>query len=191
MKKNQSRQVRRAGRGFLLRSAGVWACLLGIVGAGSRRPRGRRRIRRSARELAERWRAERRIIDLHEHLDYTPEALGRAIKVLNASGIGLAVDLMPGTVNGVLNGEPSEFERHKQMEDALFPGRWLQYMNLDYRNWEQPDFAQQCVRQVEEGYRLGAAGFKEWKRLGLYLRDGKGNLIAIDDPNFIDVGVTG
>jgi hypothetical protein len=34
---------------------------------------------------------------------------------------------------------------------------------------------------VEEGHRLGAAGFKEYKRLGLYLRDKSGKLIAIDD----------
>jgi hypothetical protein len=68
------------------------------------------------------------------------------------------------------------------MEDTLFPGRWLQYMNLDYSHWDQPDFAQQAVKQVEEGHRLGAAGYKEWKRFGLYLHDGKGDLIKIDDP---------
>jgi hypothetical protein len=55
-------------------------------------------------------------------------------------------------------------------------------MNLDYSNWDQPDFAQQAVKQVEEGHRLGAAGYKEWKRFGLYLHDGKGELIKIDDP---------
>jgi hypothetical protein len=55
-------------------------------------------------------------------------------------------------------------------------------MNLDYKNWDQADFADQAVKQVEEGYRLGAAGYKEWKRFGLYLHDGKGELIKIDDP---------
>jgi predicted TIM-barrel fold metal-dependent hydrolase len=38
------------------------------------------------------------------------------------------------------------------------------------------------VQQVEEAHRLGAAGMKEFKRLGLYLRDGAGKLIRIDDP---------
>jgi hypothetical protein len=101
---------------------------------------------------------------------------------MDASGIGLGVDLTPGTVTRGPNGEPSEFERHKRLEDTLFPGRWVQYMNLDFQNWDEPDFAQQAVRQVEEGHRLGAAGYKEWKRLGLYLRDGKGRLIKVDDP---------
>lgn len=128
------------------------------------------------------WRAEHRIIDLHQHLDYRPEILDRALRVMDFSGIGVGVDLTPGTVTPGPNGEPSEFEQHKKMEDTLHPGRWIQYMNLDYRNWDQPDFAQQAVKQVEEGHRLGAAGFKEWKRLGLYLKDGQGKLIRVDDP---------
>src|ERR1039458_795916 len=68
------------------------------------------------------------------------------------------------------------------MADKLFPGRWIHYMNLDYRNWDQPDFAQQAVRQVEEGHRRGAAGFKQEKSLGLFLRDGQGKLLKVDDP---------
>ena len=131
---------------------------------------------------AEQWRAERRIIDLHQHMEYAPELLARAIHVLDDSGVGLGIDLTPGTVTPGANGGPSEFESNKKMEDTLFPGRWLQYMNLDFKNWDQPDFAQQAVKQVEEGYRLGAAGYKEWKRFGLWLHDGAGKLIRIDDP---------
>jgi hypothetical protein len=131
---------------------------------------------------ADQWRAEHRLVDLHQHMDYSPELLARAIRVLDASGVGLGIDLTPGTVTPGAHGEPSEFESHKKMEDTLFPGRWLQYMNLDYKNWDQPDFAQQAVRQVEEGRGLGAAGYKEWKRFGLYLHDGQGRLIQIDDP---------
>jgi len=53
---------------------------------------------------------------------------------------------------------------------------------MDYTGWDRPDFSGRAVRQIEEGYRLGAAGFKEYKRLGLYLRDGAGRLLKIDDP---------
>src|SRR5438045_3189904 len=123
---------------------------------------------RAAQRQAQIWRAEHRTIDLHEHLDYTPGLLGRAIRVMDAAGLGMGVDLTPGTVTRGPNGEASEFEQHKQMEDKLFPGRWVQYLNLDYKNWDEPDFAEQAVKQVEEGHRLGAAGFKEWKRLGLF-----------------------
>jgi len=131
---------------------------------------------------ADQCRTEHRLIDLHQHMDYTPALLARAIRVLDASGVGLGIDLTPGTVTPGPNGEPGEFEAHKKMEDSLFPGRFLQYMNLDYKNWDQPDFPQQAVKQVEEGHRLGAAGYKEWKRFGLYLHDGTGKLIRVDDP---------
>lgn len=135
-----------------------------------------------AQRQADQWRIERRIIDMHQHLQYTPALLDQAIRVMDRSGIGIGVDLTPGTVTPGPNGAPSSFERNRQLQEERHPGRWIQYMNLDYKNWDQPDFAEQAVRQVERGYELGAAGLKEWKRLGLFLRDGAGKLIKIDDP---------
>src|SRR2546430_899646 len=84
---------------------------------------------KAAQRQAQVWRSQHRTIDMHQHLDYSPELLTRAIRVSDAAGVGLGVDLTPGTVTHGPNGEPSEFEQHKQMKDRLFPGRWLQYMN--------------------------------------------------------------
>lgn len=136
----------------------------------------------SARAQAARWRAERRIIDLHLHLNYTTQHLTRAVKILDAVGVGLGVNLSGGTVTPPKEGGGSAFERNKALADQLFPGRFLHYFNLDYSGWDQPDFSERAVRQAEEARRLGAAGFKEYKRLGLTLRDGKGGLIRVDDP---------
>jgi hypothetical protein len=102
--------------------------------------------------------------------------MARAVRILDRAGIGVAVNLSGGVVTG------GEFARVKGEADRLFPGRFVTYMNLDYSAWDQPDFAARAVAQVEEGHRLGAAGFKEYKRLGLYLRDKSGKLLAIDDP---------
>jgi predicted TIM-barrel fold metal-dependent hydrolase len=55
-------------------------------------------------------------------------------------------------------------------------------MNLDYTCWNEASFSEQAVQQVEEGHHLGAAGLKEFKRLGLYLRDKDDKLLKIDDP---------
>jgi predicted TIM-barrel fold metal-dependent hydrolase len=131
---------------------------------------------------ANEWRKDHRIIDLHEHIDCSTQHLARAVKILDAVGIGLAVNLSGGTVTPAKNGAPSEFERNKEITDALYPGRFVHYMNLDYSDWDEPDFAQKAVKQIEEGHRLGAAGFKEFKRLGLYLRNRKGELLKVDDP---------
>ncbi|MCL5097831.1 MAG: amidohydrolase family protein [Candidatus Omnitrophica bacterium] len=131
---------------------------------------------------AARWRREHRIIDLHQHIDSTPERLARAVKIMDAAGVGLEVNLSGGTVTRPKDGGPSEFERNKQLADTLYPGRFLLYMNLDYDDWDDPDFSRNAVKQIDEGHRLGAAGFKEYKRLGLYLRDRAGKLLKIDDP---------
>ncbi len=135
----------------------------------------------SVRARADAWRAAHRIIDLHTHVDPTPEHLARAVRVMDAVGIGVAVNLSGGTVTHT-GAQESEFERTKRLANEHFPGRFLEYMNLDYSDWDQPDFAQRAVSQVEEGARQGAAGFKEFKRLGLFLRDRSGQLLKIDDP---------
>ncbi len=107
--------------------------------------------------------------------------MAQAVRVFDAVGIGVAVNLSGGTTTHA-RGRPSEFELVKSFSDQRFPGRFLEYMNLDYSAWDDADFAKQAVAQVEEGARLGAAGFKEFKRLGLYLRDRRGRLLKIDDP---------
>jgi predicted TIM-barrel fold metal-dependent hydrolase len=135
----------------------------------------------AVRAQADTWRSKRRIIDLHMHVDGTPDHLSEAVRVMDGVGIGLGVNLSGGTVTRA-NGQPSQFERTKALADERFPGRFLEYMNLDYDGWDSPDFARRAVEQVEEGARQGAAGFKEFKRLGLFLRDRKGQLIKIDDP---------
>src|SRR5437867_9369603 len=130
---------------------------------------------------AEQWRRERRVIDLHQHIGYTEERLGRAVRIMDMVGIGTEVNLSGGVVTHK-DGERSEFERNKELAARLYPGRFVHYMNLDYTDWNEPDFSARAVKQIEEGHRLGAAGFKEYKRLGLYLRDKEGKLLKIDDP---------
>lgn len=100
---------------------------------------------------------------------------------MDAVGIAIAVNLSGGTVTRAAKGI-SDFAEGKVLADSLHPGRFLQYMNLDYAGFDRPEFSAEAVKQVEEGSRLGASGFKEFKRLGLSLRDGQKKLITIDDP---------
>jgi predicted TIM-barrel fold metal-dependent hydrolase len=135
----------------------------------------------ATRREAAGWRAAHLLIDLHEHIEPTPDHIARAVKIQDAAGVGLAVELSGGFVTKARPG-PSEFELTKATLDQLYPGRFVEYMNLDYADWDRPDFSARAVKQVEEGFRLGAAGLKEFKRLGLYLRDKNGKLIRVDDP---------
>ena len=135
----------------------------------------------------EQWRSDHRIIDMHQHVDYSTQHLARAVKIMDTAGIGMAINLDGGVVTKDGTNSVSAFEKNKTLADSLFPGRFVHYMHLDYAGWDSPDWPQQAVKQVDEGYRLGAAGLKEFKRLGLYIKDGKGKLIRADDPKLAPV----
>lgn len=127
------------------------------------------------------WRGERRVVDLHLHVEPLPERIERATGILDRAGVGVGVMLGAGTVTRV-DGRPSDFQRAKELADRLAPGRYLCHMLLDYAGWDEPGWSGRAVAQIEEGHRLGASGLKEFKRLGLFLHDSSGTLIAIDDP---------
>jgi predicted TIM-barrel fold metal-dependent hydrolase len=137
--------------------------------------------RQDARQSASHWRADHRLIDIHQHIDCTEAHLQRAVDIMDAVGLGLTVNLSGGTVTHK-PGQISEFERNKALADRLYPGRLLHYMSLDYSDWDAPDFSERAAEQLAEGHRLGAAGLKEYKRLGLFLRDKSAQLIKVDDP---------
>lgn len=132
-------------------------------------------------ERLESWRRDHRLIDLHQHIEGRPERIERAVKIMDAVGIGIGVNLSGGTT--LKEGEkPSALERNIALFEEVAPGRFVQYMNLDYSGFDEEGWGERAAAQVEAGFRQGAAGLKEYKRLGLYLRHADGTLIAIDDP---------
>ena len=134
-----------------------------------------------ARSVPDQWRQERRIIDLHQHVNATEEHLTRWLRLMDRVGVGVGVNLSGGTVTAK-PGELSAFERTQALTERLAPGRAVLYFNLDYTGWDEPDFTERAIEQVNRAHALGAAGLKEYKRLGLFLRDKQGQLIRIDDP---------
>jgi len=154
--------------------------LLACAGTLAVIPPAIRAAEADVRREGESWRAQHRIIDLHQHINGTTQHLTRAVRIMDRVGVGVAVNLSGGYVTRGTNAM-SEFERNKRRADTLFPGRFVQYMNLNYGGWGDAEFSERAVKQIEEGHRLGAAGLKEYKRLGLNLKDGAGKLIRIDD----------
>ena len=127
------------------------------------------------------WRREHRIVDMHMHIEGKPERFELAEKIMDAAGIGVGIELGSGTVTTGTDGV-SDFERVRNVSAQTCPGRFVHYMLLDYKGWDESDWSDHAAEQITEGHRLGAAGLKEFKRLGLNLRDGRGNLIRVDDP---------
>ncbi len=126
------------------------------------------------------WREEKRAIDLHLHVEARPERFERAVRILDAAGVGIGTILGSGTVTPGPDGV-SQFERSKTLADA-HPGRFIHFMLLDFSGWDEPEWGARAAEQIASGHRLGATGLKEFKRLGLFLKDGAGKLIRVDDP---------
>src|SRR2546421_10819593 len=66
---------------------------------------------------ANQWRTEHRLIDMHLHVGFAPAQLDRAVRIMDAVGIGTAVSLGSGVVTPGKDGAASEFERNKRLAD--------------------------------------------------------------------------
>lgn len=51
-------------------------------------------------------------------------------------------------------------------------------------NWSSPDWAQQTIARLDDGFKKGALGIKIWKNIGMVYKDSTGGFIMIDDPRF-------
>src|SRR5687768_13220573 len=70
--------------------------------------------RRNLADSPELWRQEHRIVDLHLHVDGKEESFARAVRIMDAVGIGVGVNLSGGTVTPGEDGT-SQFARVKEM----------------------------------------------------------------------------
>ena len=115
------------------------------------------------------------------HIEGLPERYERVVKTMDGVGLGVGIELGSGTVTPGKNGI-SDFEKAQAISAKVCPDRFIHYMILDYKGWDNADWSNRAVEQINTGHRLGAAGLKEFKRLGLVVRDGQGKLIRVDDP---------
>ena len=64
-----------------------------------------------------------------------------------------------------------------------YRGRFLVFTQIDWSKIDDPDFAQEMVRQIDDSVRRGSRGLKILKDFGLGVRHKNGQLLAIDDPH--------
>jgi predicted TIM-barrel fold metal-dependent hydrolase len=124
-------------------------------------------------------RARYPVIDIHTHLSWSrvegpltilspPEAL---LDVMNRRNIRTMVNLT-GLKQGI-----AAFDRKH-------PGRFLTFTEPWWSKAGEPGFAKFQADHIGEAKREGARGLKILKTLGLFLRDGGGKLVKVDDPRF-------
>jgi len=119
------------------------------------------------------------VIDVHNH---TNDAAGigermpprRVIEIMDRTNVRTAV-ILTGLWGNKLQHVIDEMVKP-------YPGRFIVFTQLDYSKIDDPDFAEEMVRLVDDSVARGARGLKFLKDLGLGVRDKSGKLIAIDDP---------
>lgn len=124
------------------------------------------------------YRTSYRVIDLHHHCDEPdPAGLKVRMEVLDRAGVRAVANLDAGRVDGTL---PAWIEIQK-----THPGRMVlfpKFTRKDLEGLEQGEFVDGLVRELQRAAEKGARGVKIWKDLGMFVRDGSGQLLRIDDP---------
>jgi predicted TIM-barrel fold metal-dependent hydrolase len=118
-----------------------------------------------------------RVINVHAHFDApNEEALKAELEVMDRVGIVSEVNLDVGRSDGNL---PAWIELRKK-----HPGRFVLFAKFtlkDFARIKEEGFFEELVRELEREAKLGIQGVKIWKDLGMYIRDGSGALLKIDD----------
>ena len=110
-------------------------------------------------------------IDAHTHIE--SDGAKAAVEMMDAVGIQAMVNLTGGSV---LN-----FKKGISALRGKYPKRFAVCVSLDYKGLDAADWSKQQADGLEKAVHAGAAGLKEWKRLGLTVRDKRGKLLAVDD----------
>lgn len=125
-------------------------------------------------------RAASPVVDAHNHLgrwlgedgSWTAE-VGGLLEEMDAANVVSIVNL-----DGMWG---EELEANLTRYDRAYPGRFVTFAHLDWRETAEPGFGARMAASLRDSVGRGARGLKIWKHLGLRFRDGDDRLIAPDD----------
>jgi predicted TIM-barrel fold metal-dependent hydrolase len=123
------------------------------------------------------------VIDIHTHLSFSKDEVNRfsatpeeALAVMDRRNIRAMVNLTGGRGQGLKDAV--------EHYDRRYPGRFLTFTEPWWSRANEPGYAKFQAEQIQVAQQAGARGLKVLKTLGLFLRDGAGKLVAVDDPRF-------
>lgn len=120
----------------------------------------------------------RRANDVHTHL--SPLSYPAAIKLMDENGLHRVVNMSGG--HGI------DYITHNlQAADQAVPNqpnanRIALFYNINWAGIDEPDFGQRRAAELEQAVKLGYAGLKIAKNLGLGVKTADGKLLTVDDP---------
>ena len=114
-------------------------------------------------------------IDAHAHLrGGGADRVAQIIRDMDSINMGLAVNLSGGTGD--------RLKSNIENMNARYPGRFVQFANINFAGIDQPGWAERTVAQLERDVAAGASGLKIFKNLGMFVQDSDGARVRSDDP---------
>ena len=117
-------------------------------------------------------------IDTHAHVNTKEKTMIDVARENNFKIMVMAVDVVPEY-------PPMEEQlrvrvKHYREDPDIFTFSTA----FTLENWDEPDWSERVITQLQKDFDNGALGVKVWKNIGMDAKDEKGNLIMLDDPKF-------
>ena len=117
-------------------------------------------------------------VDVHSHhrraSQMSAEDVAKLIEEMDALNMAVAVNLSGGS------GE--RLKKAVENMNGRYPGRFVQFANIDFDTIDDPEFGYEAAKQLEEDVKTGAQGLKIFKNLGMFVRYENGERVHTDDP---------
>lgn len=111
-------------------------------------------------------------IDAHNHFSDDMD-VHRVVANMDSCNVRTYIDLSGGSGD--------RLKRRLELLKDNHPDRFAVFYVPDFKRVNEPDFAENVARELEEAVRAGAQGLKIYKELGLSVRAANGKLLAVDD----------
>jgi Amidohydrolase len=116
-------------------------------------------------------------IDIHVHINSTDSALIDQAKADHFRLLTINVDYpdFPPL---------ADQRRIAQAQVAKYPALVQYAATFSMNGWDDPNWQQRVIRELDGAFASGAVAVKVWKNIGMEYRDAHGRLVMIDDPKF-------
>ncbi len=123
-------------------------------------------------------RAKYPFVDVHAHQRRAaigdPGRVAELVEEMDKMNMAVMVNLSGGS------GERLE-AAVKNMNER-YPGRFVQFANIDFGSIDDPQFGEKAAAQLDIDVRNGAQGLKIFKNLGMFVYYANGERVKTDDP---------
>jgi uncharacterized protein len=121
-------------------------------------------------------RAKFPVVDIHSHLNITPQNIEQTVKEMDALNLRVLVNLSGGS--------GKELEQEIQtIRTSKYQDRFRVFANVNWEGAGGPGWKEQAVAGLETAVKNGAIGLKVFKNLGLTAKKADGSRLKVDDPD--------